>query len=695
MKIYVVAAACAFIYFIAAYLTLSDYGISWDETIHFRRGQAYLHYFLTGNLNYQDLPYLDFQGTDGDPVNIPQPRRSFYQNDFHNGEYFLKNDSGHPPLNGELAALTNYIFFQKLGVIDDVSSHHLFNILASAFLVFIVVFFAVENFGIFAGIISFLSLITYPLFWAESHFNIKDPPEAAFFAATIWAFMQSIQKNSIGWIISTFIFFALALGTKLNILFLPAILAPYLLLRYRHNLLYLSSQVLTDLKKYLLVLVGGLVVVVVIFVGTWPYLWQNWPGNLFQIFEFYRGIGTGASYQPESFFLFGFNTFPLQWILFTTPPLTLAIFILGITAVALNKGGRNFIGVLLILWFLAPVIRVTMPGSVIYGGIRQIMEFLPAMALLSGLGAWQIISWCKKVSLAESNKKYFIRVVQIFLVLSFIWPVSILVKLHPNENVYFNSLIGGLSGARDLNFPSWGNSFGNAYFQGIKWINQNAGKEAKVALLQGTLANAPLIYFRSDIRYIPGDQDSGKKNFFSGINREGEYLMELTFNDSGKDFFYIWEYVEKFLVPVYEIKVDDVAILKVWKNDMDHTRPGMKLTPVTFNGLVNITEDSHFLYVDLNRAVLLSSVELDFDLTNDCVPLETGFMETSLDRTDWKKEKDAIPQYQINGTVNLQDRKIIYYLAGREVKYIRFALDSKSSCIFNNPRVRITSLEGI
>lgn len=695
MKIYIVALVLSFIYFIAAYLTLSDYGISWDETIHFRRGQAYLHYFLTGDLDYRKMPEVNFQGTDGDPAKMLEPRRSFYQNDFHNGEYFLENDSGHPPLNGELAALANYIFFQKLGVIDDVSSHHLFNILASAFLVFIVVFFAVENFGIFAGIISFLSLATYPLFWAESHFNIKDPPEAAFFAATIWAFMRATGKNRIGWIFAAFIFFALALGTKFNILFLPVILVPYLFLRYRKNLHLLSNQFLDNFKKYFLVTVGGLVLTAAIFIGTWPYLWQNWPGNLLQIFEFYRGIGTGASYQPESFFLFGFNTFPLQWIMFTSPPLTLALFILGITAVVLNKGGRNLVGILIVLWFLVPVIRAIIPGSVIYGGIRQIMEFLPAMALLSGLGAWQIVLWCKQISMGKRFKKYFILAVQIFLILLFIWPVSILAKFHPNENVYFNSLIGGLSGAKELNFPSWGNSFGNAYFQGIKWINQNAEKEARVALLQGTLANAPLIYFRPDIKYVPGVGDLGKKNFFSGIEREGEYLMELTFNDSGKDFFYRWEYVEKFLDPVYELKVDGVAILKIWKNDLDHTNPEMKFAPITFNGLVNITTDSHFLYLDLEKNVNISTVEIDYDITNSCTPLKTGFVETSLNRTDWIKEKDAIPQYQINGTLNLQDGKIIYYLAGREATYIRFALDSKSSCIFNNPRIKIISLESI
>lgn len=686
MKQYIAAFSCALIYFTAAFLTLTDYGISWDETIHFRRGQAYLHYFLTGDLDYRKMPEVNLQGTNGDPVKTLGPRRSFYQNDFHTGEYFIKNDSGHPPVNGELAAVSNYIFFQKLGVLDDISSHHLFNILAASLLVFVVVSLAAEYFGTFVALISFLSLVTYPLFWGESHFNIKDPPETAFFAATIWAFLQSLKKGSIEWIVLTFIFFALAIGTKFNILFLPVILLPYLILRYRPILSILQGLASANLKKYSLVCVAGLSIIGIVFIGTWPYLWQNFPGNLMNIFDFYRGIGTGTNYQPENFFIFGFNIFPSLWILFTSPPLTLILFILGLAAIVFNKEWKNYIGVLLVLWFLVPLLRVTVPGSAIYGGIRQIMEFLPAMALISGFGAWQITKWFKK-------RKFWVPVVQVILILLFIWPVINLVKLHPNENVYFNSFIGGLSGAKKMNFPSWGNSFGNAYLQGIDWINQNAENGAKVVLLQGTLANAPLIYFRQDIKYIPGSEEPVKKNYFSGLNREGEYIMELTFNDTGKDFFYRWEYVEKFLNPVFELKADNTTILKVWKNDLEHTKPEMRnKSSLVQSGFKTYFEDN-FFFIDLDNESVVSKVEIEFGSGNSCEPLNKVFVATSPDRINWQNEKDAIPQNQVYGGPNLMDGKISYYFAGRPTKYIRLAADTKNSCIFNNPKVIVTSLE--
>ena len=54
--------------------------------------------------------------------------------------------------------------------------------------------------------------------------------------------------------------------------------------------------------------------------------------------------------------------------------------------------------------------------------------------------------------------------------------------------------------------------------------------------------------------------------------------MELTFNDSGKDFFYVWEYTNKFLIPLYEVKIDGVSILKIWKNDLEHTKKEYRLS---------------------------------------------------------------------------------------------------------------------
>lgn len=681
MKPILLAIILAVSYFFAGFITLSHYGISWDETLHFYRGQAYLQYFLTGKQTYDNLPQINLQGTAGDPNKVMVPRRSFYQSDLYSGEYFLQNDSGHPPVNGEIAAFLNYIFYQKLGILDDISSYHLFNILASTLLVFVVVLFAAQTLGIFGAIVAFLALATYPLFWAESHFNVKDPPEAAFFAATIFAFYASFKKGNALWLTAAFIFFALGLGTKFNILFLPFIILPYLLIRYRHFLLK-PLKIFTSIPtKYLLTLLLGPIIVAIIFFGTWPYLWQNFPGNLLNIFGYYQEIGTGYRYQPESFFIFGFNTFPIKWIIFTTPPLVLFLFTVGLISLLVGKGKKlaGGAGVLWVLWFVVPILRVSMPNTAIYGGIRQVMEFLPAMSLIAALGAWQLIEYLKKFI-----KGRLIVILQILVVLMFLWPIFVIVKMHPNENVYFNFLIGGLKGAKEQKFPSWGNSFGNAYFQGLKWINENAEKNSKLSLIQGTSTNAPAIFLREDIDYKAGN--------WSGIERGREYLMELTFNDSTRDFNYAWDYVENFLSPVYEIKIEGVPILKIWKNDLQHTKELTRKNEVELAAPLEIKTFDNQIVLDLGKVALLSRLYLYFDPLPGCLTPKAAFIEISKDGSVWIREKDPVPFRQIKQEENIGNGRIEYFIAGKEVRYAKFVFESPKDCPLNYTSAKVLVL---
>lgn len=199
--------AIPLVYFIVAIWTLPHFGINWDEPFHFNRGWAYLHYFLTGEKNYLQLPQYpqlkgssDFMGREGEgelflnsksssiPSN-PSYRRSYFQSDVFNFEYFSKNDGGgHPPANDILAAFFNFMFYQKLGLLGDIESYHLFEITVAAFLILGVTYFTYYHFGILAALVAGFSLASYPLFFAESHFNIKDPAEASFFGLTIITF---------------------------------------------------------------------------------------------------------------------------------------------------------------------------------------------------------------------------------------------------------------------------------------------------------------------------------------------------------------------------------------------------------------------------------------------------------------------------------------------------------------------------
>lgn len=675
------------VFFIISLFTIYDYGISWDEPIHFQRGQAYLHYFLTGQKHYTGIPVIAehvtrIEGLNEQDVNpgktivhSNESRRSYYQHDSLDGEYFLENDSGHPPLNGILAALSNKIFFQELGILGDVESYHLFNILAASILVFVVGAFAYETFGAWASAVSILVLSTYPLFFAESHFNIKDPPEAAFFGLTIYLFWKSVVGRSWKYLLAASIACGFALGTKFNIVFLPFIVIPFVAYHFHKDITKLVSNPAGILRKisrkYLIALFCSPIIVALIFFGSWPYLWQDLIANTLSIVNYYKDIGTGPGYQPGYFTAFGFNTYPIYWIVVTTPIVVLLLEAFGIYAALRIKSKYKSAAILWMIWFIFPIARISAPDTTVYGGIRQIMEFVPAMALLTGLSTYYIF---KKIRL---DKIKYILICILALLL-----ISPIIRLHPNENVYFNELIGGLRGAAAKNIPSWGNSFGNAYLPAVSWINDNAPKDAKLALVQGTLQNIAYPYLRDDIKFWNG--------YWSGINREGEYLVELTHQDFVRVYPYAWDYIEKTLEPVYEVKVEGVAIAKVWKNDLDHTKPEFaKPETLIASQKPDIEYNSFVLRVD---DILLTRISMTFD-TDGCEDSRGTRVDISEDRVQWHELPEPIPFPQINEQLSLSTGKSNYYFPMTETEFIRVRALSKDSCILKDTKVDIYGLQ--
>jgi len=650
------------LFFVVSLLTLQDYGISWDEPIHFFRGQAYLNYFLSGDANYTNL--------------LSNNNRSYYEDPSQSAAYFFLNDSGHPPVNDELAALSNYIFFQKTRILGDIESYHLFNITVSTLLVVVVVVFSYETYGLVASVVSGFALSTYPLFFSEGHFNIKDPAETAFSSLCIFAFWKSVTKNlNWKWLILSIVSFALALGTKFNVLFLPFILLPWLIFYFIKNREIFSVKKLIKSKLFILILILAPVIVAAIFFGTWPYLWQNPLNNLFNIVKYYVDIGTNGLGQPSYLLPKGFNIFPIYWISITTPPVVLVLTTLGIIYSLTKLKEKSYVLLLWLLWLLVPILRVSLPKTSIYGGIRQIMEFIPAMALLSGVGAnWMVNIVVRHI---KANRLF----TAVLIILLFVPHIIFMVRLHPNENVYFNSLVGGLSGAQKNNVPYWGNSFGNAYLQAVNWLNKNASAGSKLALIQGTATNVPQLYIGPNISY--------SNSFWSGVNRKGEYLLELTHQGNQIAYLYVWDYVNTVLNPVYEVKVDGVAIAKIWKNDIEHSKNDYKNE--TNLPIKRITVDNGHLETELMNEYPLARIMVTFNPGQSihCDPFKNGTVEISSDGTKWTTMEEKIPDIQTGKQPSLINNNLNYIFSAYKAKYVRISTLSPGSCLAVKPQVVI------
>lgn len=651
--------ACAFslLFFVFGLLTVGHYGVSWDEPEHFMRGQAYLRLFLTGQKTYKDLPSYNLALARSDPG---YHERSYYQHDLYSGETWLVADSGHPPLNDILAALFNNIFYQKLGLLGDIESYHLFSIFIGAVLVGVVFLFAAQAFSVWAGIFSATFLATYPLFWAESHFNIKDPVQATFFVLSVFLFWKGIGTKKAKFFLLSSVLAGMALAVKFNILFLPFIVGPWLLLilvrSKKVSGFIFSKNVLLAFLVFPFIMFGILFVI-------WPFLWQDVLGNTLSVFSYYKELGTekGFSLNPFS----SWNLYATQWILYTTPPLTIICFFIGLVTIKRIWLQANSVFVLWVLLFFVTVLRVSFPNTTIYGGVRQIMEYIPALALVAGVGAdsfrrlmigflrsrWGQSNWF--------NPGWFLTV--LLLGILPLW------RLHPNENVYFNFLIGGLTGAVKENIPASGNSYGNAYLQTVRWLNANAEEGANVALIQGTSLNIVTADLRRDLNF--------SNNSWSGIYREGEYLVELTPHNSLKLYPYAWEYIEKFLDPVYEVRADGIAIAKIWKNDLGHTKPEMRKSEVLFTSKIGRSIKDQAIVLDIGSPVTLSRLEI---FSGSKCKLTPAQIYTSLKGIDWKAEEDKFPVVQVNYREQPQP-SAFFFFAAKDASFIK--IDTQGDCL--------------
>ncbi|OGE37252.1 hypothetical protein A3F00_02505 [Candidatus Daviesbacteria bacterium RIFCSPHIGHO2_12_FULL_37_11] len=700
-------------FFIFGMGTLPDYGINWDAASHLSRGQAYLYYYLTGEEDYSNFNNLKLyiEKETGIKKNITKysvfrqrlyqqnpntiffspdipksqiPRISVYQNTGADLQDMKdRYDFGHPHISDVLASIFNYVLFQKLGLLNDIDSYRVYSVLLSSMLVGLVFFWTASSYGKFAGIVATLSLALYPLFWSESHFNNeKDIPETVFITFMLFSFWKGITGKSWKWILTSGVFFGLALGTKFNVLFSIFVILPWLIC-------YLISKRSKKLsprnffKKYakiIIAIAAAPILGFLIVFGTWPLFWTDPLRKISRIVDFYKTIGTAANIDQGFISLFGVNTYPFQWILYTTPVVILFLVTFGIIKIFLDKfKEKKMQSLLFLLMLVIPVARVTWPGMNIYGGVRQIMEYIPPMAMLAGIGGEFLRSWICRLLIRITISKYKPIVFSSALVFVLYIPITLkLFEIHPNENVYFNPLIGGLKGASERNFPGWGVSFGAPYREAIEWINKNVEPGAKLTTGYEILSNIPAIFIRPDIDY---------KSNRSGYLREGEYVISLRFQGVEKRSYFDM-YLDNIIEPVYQIKADGVPILKIWKNDLDHLRSGWSNEEIIDN--LKYTKNGKGILFDIGKEVKLSRLEVNYD-QNGCPELDSGYLMISKDRNVWERIPGVLPEEVRIKTLGIQPRdgSFIEPFAGQTARYINFFVTPVDTCVTQIERVRL------
>lgn len=695
-----------FLFLLFGIITLKDYGINWDEPYHFAKGNAVLHYVLTGKRDFLDIPayspkpkgdsdFMDQFGVESriyvaaeKSKEIPESkiRRSYFQSDLWTFDYLTSKElSGHPQINDILAALSNYVLYQKLEIVGDIESYHLFEVFMAFLIVAGVGLLTYSRLGLLASIFASTSLASYPLFFSESHFNIKDPVLTSFFGLTIIFFYLGITKRSWKKIIFSSIFFGLAIGTKFNALFVAPILVIWLIL---HFIFIGKKERIAQFKAFKkdkrlsMSIFAYPFLSLFTFYALSPIFWLDPINRLSVMITYYRQMGIGIPAELSNYILNGVNTFPVFWFFTTTQIPYLILFAVGLlVSIYLVVKKKDSFFALILLWLFVPFFRVTVGNTNIYGGIRQIMEFLPAMAILIGVGADFIV-----------NRFQRSKVVVLVLFVALSMSIYEMAKIHPNENVYFNQLVGGLSGAKEKNVPYWGNSFGNVYLQGVNWLNENAPENSKLALPINTPHFIPRVKLREDIAF--------SNAYLSGDKHLGEYVMEHYF-DWYPASWYRYAYYNTFLNPVHEVKVDGVPILIIWKNSPEYIKPGFETERSYRPQLVRVEAEEvaegvthKKLMIDLGKEINLTQLKVEHSQL-DCKqqPSGRGYVALSNDFVDWRKEPEEIYFPQVAMEENdFDEDTFTFFFAAKKARYIMVDSQIDNPCLAKNPLVFVRGL---
>ncbi len=424
---------------ILSFLTINDYGLSWDEAYYYEPSEQ-VSFFI------RDI----FQGN----TDFSQESVDSYWDKIVELPGFCKLLWG-----------TSLLLFEK--ILWHINAFRLPNIIIFSLLIVLIYIFILPHYGRIVAAAASVSFFIIPRIFGHSHIAETDMIITFMILLTTYCWTKGL--NSVLWSIFTGIIFGLSLNTKINAFFLiPALI--------------IWSQIYYK-KKYINNLFCVIFISPIVWILTWPWLWND---TLIRILDFLK---FNTTHQLTSVYYFGklyqgisapFH-YPFAMVFFTLPISIIISSILSL--IFIIKGIRSKpIGILILINALIPLLITALPSSPTYDGIRLFMPAFPFIAIMSGIGFGKIIEWLDKKSPLYFSLKNISLIPYVFILILFIIGLLEIYLIHPYELSYYNQLIGGVKGAyqKGMETTYWGEVINNDV---TKYININFPENANVKLL--------------------------------------------------------------------------------------------------------------------------------------------------------------------------------------------------------------------
>ncbi len=496
----IVASIISFLIFVL----LNDFGITWDEPIHFANGDKYVAWFMKPRMTNVDK----FFGVTIDDV--------------------------HPPFRKLVAGLTHELLTTRLHVIDNTRGYRISSLLFVFPFILAFTYIAIGQFGYSIGIlVPFMySLLPHVLFLTP--LVTMDYAIAAMWFIAVAAAAKGMKSYK--WLTVSAITGGLALLTKLHgYLFLGPI-GLYWLWYFRKlfNRKHKTKERIEALKK-LIYLIG---VAIVIYVVGWPWLWRM-PFN--HLAEYFRLQLTHDSVPVfvlgQTYKRVGWWYTPLMFL--TTTPLFVLIFFFigGIYAVVKGRIWDR----LMLANALFPIIFFSAPFVYRYDWVRLFLAAFPFACLVAGRGMAVIIK-----SIGRR-----MRIIGLTIIV-LLWIATVyqsVIRIHPWESAYYNELVGGISGASRYGFET--EFWGNGYLGVLPWMNDH-----KNDMMCVSPTTSVFYYYQAMGQIEPGVVFQAGRDvckYAVVLMRQGLFIQD--------------PFIAKVVAtkkPVYSVTVDGVSLVNVY-----------------------------------------------------------------------------------------------------------------------------------
>ncbi|MBS13998.1 MAG: hypothetical protein CME19_20680 [Gemmatimonadetes bacterium] len=419
-----IIAALGLVYAVIVAVTHRDYGINLDEMLHVDYGRSVVDWYLSGFTVRHIFSYTNIWLYGG-----------LYDTIVHLITLLVPYDLYH----------TRHLVNAAVGFVGVLGAYELAKTIGKSPR---------------AGLIAACMLLLVPRYYGHVLFNHKDIP---FAVGYVWSLCLILK--SMGTFprvpLKTAVLTGVAIGATCGIRIAGAVLGLYYLLAV--VFIVRPDWRSLDWRACCRTLAITGVVVWALMIVCWPWVHANplirpflalsmisdFPFNISALFEgqVYLSSDVPWYYAPK-------------WLLIGLPEfLLVGVVLAGIEALRRKTADRYLIFGL--FGALFPVVYVVLTDAALYNGMRHLLLVVPPLCAVAAIATDRLIDRGQQSS----------HVTLAIVVLSALLTLVDSIRLHPNQYVYFNRLLGGGLASAASRYDT--DYFGNSHGAGIKWLDAN------------------------------------------------------------------------------------------------------------------------------------------------------------------------------------------------------------------------------